>query len=232
MIDSHPQAVWTVLQNSASVAEQAAHKVLDAAARALAGKGEFRLVLAGGRTPMQAYRLLAQAQSDWSGWRIYYGDERCLPSGHAERNSRAAFDAWLGKVPIPAANIFAIPAERGAQVGASAYGERVQAALPFDLVLLGMGDDGHTASLFPGHPEPAEALVVPVFGAPKPPSERVSLSSAALGTADQVLILVTGAGKRETVARWRAGEPLPVSRIGARRRLEVILDRAAAGHSA
>lgn len=232
VIDSHPQAVWTILQDSVSVAEQAARRVLDAAAHALARKGEFRLVLAGGRTPMQAYRLLAQADSDWSGWRIYYGDERCLPPDHSERNSRAAFDAWLGKVPIPVANVFAIPAELGAQTGASVYGERVRVALPFDLVLLGMGEDGHTASLFPGHPEPAEALVVPVFGAPKPPSERVSLSSVALGAADQVLILVTGAGKREAVARWRDGEPLPVSRIGARRRLEVILDRAAAGGSA
>lgn len=229
MIDSHPQAVWTILRDSASVAERAASRVLDAAARAVEDRGEFRLVLAGGRTPLQAYCLLAQAHVDWSAWRIYYGDERCLPAGHAERNSSAAFAAWLGKVPILASNIFTIPAERGAQAGALAYRESIRAALPFDLVLLGMGEDGHTASLFPGHPESKETLVVPVFDAPKPPSERVSLSFAALGAANRVLILATGAGKRDAVARWRAGESLPVSRIRARRRLEVILDRAAAG---
>ena len=104
----------------------------------------------------------------------------------------------------------------------------MRAALPFDLVLLGMGEDGHTASLFPGQTEPEGALVMPVYGAPKPPPERVSLTSAALSTADEVLILVTGAGKGEAVGRWRAGDALPVGRIGALRRLEVILDREAA----
>ena len=229
MNDSYLQGVWTTLPDPGAVAEQAAHLVLDAAARALERRGVFRLVLAGGRTPMQAYRLLAEARTDWSGWWIYFGDERCLPSGDAERNSRAVMDAWLGQVPIPSGQIFPIPAERGAPEGARAYEPHVQAALPFDLVLLGMGEDGHTASLFPGHTEPADALVLPVFGAPKPPAERVSLSTTALGAAERVVILVTGAGKREAVARWRAGEHLPVARIGAQVRLDVLLDRAAAG---
>jgi 6-phosphogluconolactonase len=229
MIDFLPEGVWTVLRDADAVAAEVAERVLEAAAAALDRDGEFRLVLAGGRTPVQAYRLLAGARTRWSGWRIYYGDERCLPPDHGERNSRAAFDAWLGKVPIAEEQLFPIPAERGSEAAARAYEKRVRAALPFHMVLLGMGEDGHTASLFPGRPEPPGMLVLPVTNAPKPPAERVSLSSTALGAAERVLILATGAAKREAVARWRAGEPLPVSRIRARRRLEVLLDREAAG---
>jgi len=219
------------MRDENSVAEAAVQRVLAAADAALERDGEFRLVLAGGRTPVQAYRLLARAKAQWPGWRIYYGDERCLAPDHRERNSRAAWDAWLCKVPIPAQGLFPIPAELGPEVAARAYEERVRAALPFHMVLLGMGEDGHTASLFPGGQEPPGALVLPVTDAPKPPPQRVSLSSAALGTAQRVLILVTGAGKRQAVARWRAGEHLPVSRIRAQRRLEVLLDRAAAGEA-
>jgi 6-phosphogluconolactonase len=95
------------------------------------------------------------------------------------------------------------------------------------MVLLGMGEDGHTASLFPGHVYPAGEQVHAVSGAPKPPPERVSLSREALSDSRDVLILISGTGKREAVQRWRAGDDLPVARITAREHLRVLLDREA-----
>jgi len=176
---------------------------------------------------MQTYRLLSQVNANWTGWQIYFGDERCRPADHEDRNSKAAALAWLDLVPIPPDNIHAIPAELGAEAAAAAYRPLVEAALPFDLVILGMGEDGHTASLFPGQEHAGTEPVLAVHGAPKPPPDRVSLSASALSNAHEALILVTGAGKREAVAAWRAGEPLPVAGVGTEEGVDVLIDRAA-----
>jgi 6-phosphogluconolactonase len=221
-------ARWHVFEDTAAVALEAARRILAAAGMAVAERGVFRLVLAGGRTPVQTYRLLSSAQTDWTGWRIYFGDERCLPPGHEERNSRAAALAWLDGAPIPAKNIYPIPAEVGAEAAAAAYAVAVGVAIPFDLVILGMGEDGHTASLFPGQRHPIADLVVPVHDAPKPPPDRVSLSPRALSEAREILILVTGTEKRDALAAWRAGEPLPVAAIGTGKNVDVLIDRDAA----
>ncbi len=222
---------WPVLEDAQAVARETARRILLAADRALAERRSFRIVLAGGNSPAKAYALLAETSADWSRWQIYFGDERCLSPGDPQRNSVLATDAWLRHVPIPESNIHAIPAERGPEAAAEAYQPHVQAALPFDLVLLGMGEDGHTASLFPGHRYPEGTLVVAVHGAPKPPPERVSLSFHALSSAREVLILVTGNSKRDPIERWRAGEELPISRVSGQSGVDVLLDRKAAGIS-
>jgi 6-phosphogluconolactonase len=222
-------ARWHVFEDAAAVAAEGARRALAAAKRAIAERGVFRIVLAGGRTPLEMYRLLAAAETDWNRWQIYFGDERCLPTSDAGRNSRAAALVWLGRVPIPAANVHPIPAELGPEAAAAAYEPRVRAALPFDLVTLGLGEDGHTASLFPGRSYPAGRLAQPVHGAPKPPRDRVTLSAEALSDARETLILVTGAGKRDAVSAWRAGAPLPVAAIGGAAGVDVLLDGAAAG---
>lgn len=216
---------WHLFEDAPAVAAEAARRILAAAETAIAEHGVFRIVLAGGRTPVQTYRLLSEAAADWTRWQIYFGDERCLPPDHAERNSRAAALSWLDQVPIPIENVQPIPAELGAEAAAAAYKPLVSAALPFDLVTLGMGEDGHTASLFPGQVHPPAEPVIPVHGAPKPPPDRVSLSTSVLGNAREVLILVTGAGKRDAVAAWRAGKPLPVASIGGERGVDVLIDR-------
>jgi 6-phosphogluconolactonase len=225
----HVKPEFHLVADAASVAVSAAERILQVATESIAGHGRFRLVLAGGGTPLAAYRLLARASADWSRWWIWFGDERCLPPGDAERNDLAGRNAWLDHVPIPPRQVHEIRAELGAEAAAQAYTHSLEGARPFDLVLLGMGEDGHTASLFPGHADPPGAAVLAVHQAPKPPTDRVSLSSATLSDARRVLFLVTGSGKRDALARWRAGEPLPVARICARERLEVLLDRAAAG---
>ena len=218
---------WHVLNDPDAVATQAVQRILQAASRAITERGLFRIVLAGGRTPQAAYRLLVDAGTDWSCWEVYFGDERCLPADDAERNSHMAARALLDSVAVPAANIHPIPAEWGAEAAAREYEPVVRAALPFDLVLLGMGEDGHTASLFPGQQHPADQLVHAVHNAPKPPQDRVSLSAGALSDAREVLILVTGAGKQTAIQGWRGGEQLPVAAIGGSAQVDVLLDKAA-----
>lgn len=218
---------WHVFSDADAVARDAADRILSTAVDAIETRGIFRIVLAGGTTPEKTYRLLAGADADWRAWHIYFGDERCLPADDAERNSLMAAEAWLDHVPVPAENVYAIPAELGAAEAARRYDAVISDAIPFDVVLLGMGEDGHTASLFPGQRHAATERVHAVHDAPKPPPDRVSLSSEVLGNAQQVLILVAGASKQETVAGWRRGEALPVAGITGRNGVDVLLDRAA-----
>ena len=208
-----PDPNWCVFDNADKVAEAAYKAIISAADTAIAKRGQFMLVLAGGTTPEKVYRMLAQADADWSKWFVYYGDERCLPEDHTDRNSVMAEHAFLSKVAIPKTQAFTIPAELGNEQAAIQYRQIVKDALPFDLVLLGMGEDGHTASLFPGHQHITEELVHAVYNSPKPPPERVSLSSKALGNARQVIFLVTGANKQEAIKLWRSGHDLPVATI-------------------
>jgi 6-phosphogluconolactonase len=218
---------WQLLDDADAVAHEACERILRLSKQVIDKNGFFKIVLAGGGTPEQTYRLLREADCDWGRWHIYYGDERCLPEVDAGRNSVMASRAWLDYVP--SAQVYAIPAHLGAVAGARGYADIVKEALPFDMVLLGMGEDGHTASLFPGHRHCEDELVHAVFNAPKPPPERVSLSVAALCNSGDLLFLVTGAGKREAVAQWRRGDNVPIAQIQPAGGATVLIDRAAFG---
>jgi 6-phosphogluconolactonase len=217
------------LRDADAVAGEVANRLLTAAAEAIAARGRFALVLAGGRTPLAAYTLLVGQEADWDRWHIFLGDERCLAPTDPGRNSVSATHAFLDRVPVPVDNIHWIPAELGGEPAAAAYESVIAPFLPFDLVLLGMGEDGHTASLFPGHPVPEGPLVIAVQGAPKPPPERVSLTPHALAASHEMLILITGAEKQEAVRAWRRGVSLPVARVAPQGRARVLIDEAAAG---
>ncbi len=208
-VDSH----WHRLQTADDVAQAVCQTVLNDAAKAIAERGQFKIVLAGGTTPEKVYRLLAKADADWSKWLIYYGDERCLPEDHADRNSLMATQAFLGKVAIPQTQIFTIPAELEPDQAAKQYQQTIKAALPFDVVLLGMGEDGHTASLFPGHVHQSDELTHAVYNSPKPPPERVTISAKALSDSQRVIFLITGGNKQDAVKQWRSGCNLPVATI-------------------
>ena len=208
------------------VADVAVRRVLHAAERALAERGEFHLVLAGGNTPRDLYRRLAAIGPDMTGWQVWFGDERCLPVHDPERNSRMALDAWPALTELPAGRLHVMPVELGASRAAAEYAAQLAAVGAFDLVLLGLGEDGHTASLFPGHAWECEdgLSVLAVTDAPKPPDERVSLTASRLSNARQVLFLVSGAGKRDAVAAWRAGRPLPAAAIQPLNGVDVLLN--------
>lgn len=227
MGDALRSARWHVLMDQDAVAQETAYRVLRAAEAAIAERGVFRIVLAGGRTPERAYRLLAEAQADWGNWEIYFGDERCLPPGDGERNSVMASQTWLDHVPIPSYRIHPIPVELGAEKAAREYARLVGDALPFDVVLLGMGEDGHTASLFPDHDHPEDELVHAVHEAPKPPPDRVTLSAPALGNTRRILVLVTGSNKSPAIQAWCQGQPVPIAEIRGLAPMEVLTDQKA-----
>lgn len=212
-----------------AVQEAALARLLAAADAAIGTRGRFILVLAGGETPRAVYRRLRQATADWSRWHLYFGDERCLPAADPARNSRLAGEAWLDHGAIPASQIHIIPAELGALPAAEAYAATLQGVGDFDLVLLGLGEDGHTASLFPGFDwgsAPGSADVLAIDNAPKAPPERVSLSAARLSRARQVLFLVSGDAKRRALADWRAGKPIPAQSITPAAGVDVLLEAA------
>ena len=216
---------WHILETADQVAQAACQQILKSAEQAIAERGIFKLVLAGGSTPEKVYRLLARTHADWSKWTIYYGDERCLPADHADRNSLMATQAFLEKVAIPDSQIFTIPAELGPEQAAKKYQQIVANALPFDMVLLGMGEDGHTASLFPGHQHQENELAHAVYNSPKPPPERVSISAKALSNTQQLIFLITGANKQEAVKNWRSGQNLPVATIAPENHIDIYIDR-------
>ena len=199
-----------VLADPAAVAAEACRLISAAAAAAIAQRRIFRLVLAGGTTPGRVYQQLATTAQQWAAWEIFWGDERCLPADDPGRNSRMAQTRWLDHVAIPATQIHPIPAELGAAEAAAQYAETIRDKPPFDLVLLGIGEDGHTASLFPGRKAQADA-VISVHDAPKPPAERVSLNFETLRACRQQLVIVTGAEKAAALAAWQHGQNLPIA---------------------
>ncbi len=223
---------WHVFPDAEALAAAAASLILEAGAAAIREHGVFQLVLAGGRTPLAVYERLARAAGEWPRWQVWFGDERCLPPGDPGRNDSAVRNVWLDRAPLPSENIHAIPAELGPEEAVKRYSAKLAGIGEFDLVLLGLGADGHIASLFPGHPLGAsvgDPDVLAVRAAPKPPPERVSLSVARLARARRVLFLVTGADKRQAVAAWKGGADLPAARITPAAGVDVWFDRAADG---
>lgn len=204
---------WQLFNSQETINQATTQRILDAANEAIRTYGSFLIVLAGGSTPKSVYQLLAKANADWANWHIFYNDDRCLPIDHPERNSLMAAQAWLQHVAIPKSQIFDIPTELGNVEGAKAYAATLKGVRAFDLVLLGLGEDGHTASLFPNQVVDNSADAVPVFDAPKPPADRVTMSQHRLNNTQEVIFLVTGAGKQEAVDHWRQGMNIPATLI-------------------
>jgi len=222
-----------ILPSPAALAEEAARRFIDSARQAIDENGQFIVVLAGGSTPTGLHSLLAQPpyreQVEWSRTFVYFGDERCVPPDHPDSNYRAARETLLDHVPVPQAHVFRIHGEMPPVTAARAYalllrrnfGLRGAARPHFDLLLLGMGDDGHTASLFPGMPalEERRRLVV-ASGVPhyvRPAVSRVTLTLPVLNAAKRIQFLVTGANKitalRAVLTGREPDTPLPARRV-------------------
>lgn len=219
---------WHLFNTADQVATEVCQQIETIANQAINTNGNFKLVLAGGSTPEKIYRLLKDINTDWSHWYIYYGDERCLPADHNDRNSVMANLALLSHVNIPASQIFTMPTELGTQKAAAEYRKIISDVDQFDLVLLGMGEDGHTASLFPGHQHNQEETVHEVYNSPKPPPERISLSAKTLGNTRKLFFIITGESKKEPVEQWKNGSNLPVATIASESGVDIYIDSAAA----
>lgn len=212
---------WQAEADAAAVADAACRLIGVAARAAIAERGRFSLVLAGGTTPIETYRRLAASDQKWKRWSLYYGDERCLAQGDPDLNSSLVLASGLAQ---RVGAHYPIETWRGAKAAAADYRDRIAGARPFDLVLLGMGEDGHTASLFPGS-EWSDRPVFAVRDAPKAPRERVTLGVEALQDCRSMLVMVTGEAKRDAVRRWRAGADLPVARVAGGAQALVLVER-------
>jgi len=207
-----------VLADLEEVARAAAEEVVRLAGAAVRAHGRFTLALSGGSTPRALFRLLSTSPDriDWSAVHVFWGDERHVPPDHAESNYRMARETLLDRVPIPAPNVHRIHGEDpDAAHAAALYEDELAAAfalaprqLPrFDLVLLGLGPEGHTASLFPGSAalHERERLVVAPFVS-KLAAHRITLTPPVLNHAAAVIFLVCGADKAAALAAVLAGE--------------------------
>ncbi len=223
-----------VFGDASALARAAAETIADAAARAIRERGRFDLGLSGGRTPEATYRALASAplagRVDWTRVRVYFADERALPPQDPASNFRLARETLIDPARIPPANVHRM---KGDYADLAAAAEEYEAHLtgPLDLLILGVGEDGHTASLFPGSPLVDETTrrVAVVADSPKPPARRLTLTPRAIAEARRVLVLATGAGKAGPVARALEGDANP-REVPARllRDREWYLDREAA----
>lgn len=200
MLPSSEMRLPTVYPDAERLAAAAAMIV----AETLRSSSAVRLALAGGTTPKRCYTLLAAMELPWGRATVLFGDERCLPPLDPETNYQIANDALL-RIACPA-TVHRIPGELGPEEAAMAY-EPIVAAAPCDLVLLGIGPDGHTASLFPGNDAlRATGYVAGVRNAAKPPPERVTFTLRALRQAKRVVILAVGADNKDAVRRAFARE--------------------------
>jgi 6-phosphogluconolactonase len=218
---------WHNYPDRESLKHDVIKEITDHAQRSILTHGCFRIVLAGGSTPKAVYQGLRNIKTEWSAWHIYFGDERCLPIGEEERNDSMALHCWLSHVSIPSEQVYSIPAELGAIEGAKAYADTLKGINSFDLVLLGLGEDGHTASLFPGHHRGEEVGapdVLAVHHAPKPPAERISLSANRLSRAKQVMFLVTGEGKRGAIIKWQDEKMIPAASVCPKQGVDIYTD--------
>jgi len=211
--------------DSAGLAAVAAQKILGAAQQAIAARNTFTIALSGGSTPKILFELLTTpayaSRIDFGKWEIYFGDERCVPPDHKDSNFRMASEALLNHVPIPREHVHRMRGEIDPQAAAVEYGSMLKARFGdggIDVILLGMGDDGHTASLFPGTAALDETHHRCVANyVPKLSAWRLTLSAPFINRASAVFALISGATKRERLVQVLHGprnyKMLPIQMI-------------------
>jgi len=203
---------FKIYKDPQAVAEAAADYLYQQIKTCVADKNQCHVVLPGGSTPAHCLELLAQKSLPWKNIHWYPGDERCLPPGHADRNDTMIIDRLFSQQPQAVKNFHPIPAELGPQQGAENYTKIISSIHNLDILVLGMGEDGHTASLFPENAALNDLrCVVPVFNAPKAPDERVSIGLTTLANATECIVLVTGKAKREALQLVQQGVELPIT---------------------
>jgi 6-phosphogluconolactonase len=214
----NPVATIEILPDAEALASRAAQVFIRLADEAIAAKGSFSVALSGGSTPRLVYARLVPAPLDWHKVHFFWGDERCVPPDHPESNYRMAADVLLNHISIPTENIHRIYGELSAQAAAKRYEDDLRqmftGELPhFDLILLGLGTDGHTASLFPNLAALKESTrwVSPVRHRtpPLPLGDRVTLTLPVINAASHIVFIVSGADKAEILSAVMRETDLP-----------------------
>ncbi len=219
-LSAMPEPIIHVSPNPAQVADEAARRIVEAYEEAISIKNRFSIALAGGSTPKLLYQRLSLEpfidRFDWAKVRVYFSDERCVPPDHQDSNFRMAHQALLQHAPIPPDNLYRMHGELDPQQAAIEYGQLLKEQFDdagCDLVLLGMGEDGHTASLFPhteaikeNHHRAAANFV------PKLNTWRLTMTAPFINRAWQVMILVTGQSKTEPLRQVLEDNPDPADK--------------------
>ncbi len=204
-----------ILPDEPTLGRAAAGYVAQLSAQAIAGRSRFTVALSGGSLPRLVGPALAaepnRSQIDWAGWHVFWADERLVPLDHPDSNFRLAREYLFNQVNIPVAQIYPLDDSFEPAATARTYQALLaqlfqpEASQPprFDLILLGLGEDGHTASLFPHHPLLTETSrwVAPILDSPKPPPERITLTLSVINQARAVAFVAAGAGKATILAQ-------------------------------
>ncbi|HHZ87422.1 MAG TPA: 6-phosphogluconolactonase [Chromatiaceae bacterium] len=234
-----------ILTDADQVSRVAAEQFVELARRAHAEDRDFFVALSGGSTPKRMYEYLAEADSrdavNWERVQIFWGDERYVDADHADSNQRMTREAWLDHISIPKENIHPITNQANSpEVDAADYANTIQALVPtnrfdlpeFDLVLLGLGSDGHTASLFPGTDAVDETEKFVTYAAPEGQnSPRISITFPVINAARRIILLVAGDNKKQVVKRTLMGskqeQSLPIDKLRPSGELLWLLDTSA-----
>jgi 6-phosphogluconolactonase len=245
-----------IFPDTQQLGEATAAYVAELAAETIPARERFTVALSGGSLPKLLGPALVRQATDWSAWHVFWADERCVPLTHPDSNYILAQQYLFDHVPIPPGQIHAPDTSLDPAQTAAAYQYTLAqfftiqppAPLPddpllfqpanplifpqFDLILLGMGEDGHTASLFPGHPllKETERWVAPIFDSPKPPPQRITLTLPVLNNARRVAFITAGASKADILPQvLEAGSALPAHLVQpASGKLDWFMDEAAA----
>jgi len=196
-----------------SLSKALAQEILNIVKKSIFEKDCFSIVLTGGQSVLSLYKILSKADSNWDKWHIYIGDERFLPAEHKDRNDQTINEIWLDNSTISKKNIHFIKAELGLLEARVEYENTLKKIDKFDVVLLGMGEDGHIASLFPNHVYPEDQMVIVEQGSPKPPKERISMSYQQLNKAHYVFKLIIGESKQKAVTLLEQNVNLPITKV-------------------
>jgi len=178
-------------------------------------KKTFHIVLAGGTTFNKVYENLGNSNSSWNNWFVYMGDERFVDISNTLRNDYLIKKKWLANSPIPKDNCHFIPYDSNPRKAVNMYEDTLKKVEKFDLVLLGMGEDGHTASLFPnieGHNQQKKSVVY-INNAPKEPTERITMTYRSLNNSKNVFKVISGNKKKEVFEKLLNGHQFPISNV-------------------
>lgn len=205
---------WINLKNSQELLDRVLRQVTLISKEAIARHNAFHIVLSGGNTPKKLYQSLVDINTNWNKWHIWFGDERRLPILDSNRNSQMAAKTWLEKVTIPTEQVHVFSDEVDVKKN---YQQKLKNVDLFDLVLLGLGVDGHTASLFPNLLSNCNGSnddsVWEINSAPAPFPKRFSLSPKRLSLSRKVIFMIDGKEKASAINNWQNGVNIPATEI-------------------
>jgi 6-phosphogluconolactonase len=195
---------------------------------AIESKGVFDIVLTGGNTAELVHSKMINLDTNWRRWRFWFGDERCLLESSSDLNSTMAERTLFTKLPIDKKQVFKIPSYLGPRLGALSYQKSISNIDSFDFIFLGLGEDGHIASLFPGFDLgnfPGSASIIPVSDSPKPPLDRISFSMNKINSVKEIVIIAMGEKKKKFLNYLGNNNKYPVSHLDTKKLTVFFLDK-------